>query len=175
MNQTWSLHSRLLHWSIAVLMIATLILGIMGEELTGPARAAQYMIHGSLGMVLALLAAARLANRMKEGFLPPAGPQAPALDLLATGVHWVLLILPFFMLGTGVALTLSTGEALSLFGLELVAGSGAEDEAMRARLLALHGYGEMAFIIAFLTHVAGALKHHFLDQDSTLRRMIRGA
>lgn len=79
------------------------------------------------------------------------------------------------MLGTGVALTLSTGEALSLFGLEMVAGSGAGDDAMRARLLALHGYGEMAFIIAFLAHVAGALKHHFLDQDSTLRRMIRGA
>lgn len=171
MPPTYSLTSRVLHWLIAALMMLTLVLGIVGEDLTGDTRRTLYMLHGSLGMTLAILALARLINRLREGFAPPAGVQAPILDRIASAVHWVLLLLPFGMLVTGMMLFFASGQGITLFGLPVVAGTGVVNEARREFLLSLHGAGEMIFIAAFVLHVAGALKHHFLDRDDTLRRM----
>ena len=171
MPPTYSLTSRVLHWLIAALMVLTLVLGIVGEDLTGDTRRNLYMLHGSLGMTLAILALARLINRLREGFAPPAGVQAPILDRIASAVHWVLLLLPFGMMVTGMMLFFASGQGITLFGLPVTSGTGVVNEPRRESLLSLHGIGELVFIAAFVLHVAGALKHHFLDRDDTLRRM----
>ncbi|MEO0831486.1 MAG: YceI family protein, partial [Pseudomonadota bacterium] len=49
------------------------------------------------------------------------------------------------------------------------------DEGVAATFAALHIVFERVLVASFLLHLAGALKHHFIDRDDTLRRMWPGA
>jgi len=49
-----------------------------------------------------------------------------------------------------------------------------KDQAIAAAFAGLHMVMERVMVVAILLHVAGALKHHFIDRDSTLRRMLPG-
>jgi cytochrome b561 len=49
----------------------------------------------------------------------------------------------------------------------------AKDKALAARFEDLHGAGGTILAIAIGLHALAALKHHFIDRDDTLRRMLR--
>ena len=48
-------------------------------------------------------------------------------------------------------------------------------EKLSGLTVGLHWLVGRIMIAAVLLHVAGALKHHFVDKDGTLRRMLGGS
>lgn len=168
--------ARALHWTMAGLVAVQFIIGItMVSErgiLTALTNAlALYDVHKLLGVVLLLLVAWRLANRLLRG-APPEEPgletwQREASALVHAWIYLLLILVP--ILGwVGISLY----PALTLFGSFSLPGLIAPDKAASAPVFVAHAVAAFALIGLVLAHVAAALHHHFIRGDGVLRRML---
>jgi cytochrome b561 len=164
--------AQLLHWGMALAMIALWIVGQTLESLPkGPLRSDIIGMHKSVGVLVLVLAVVRLGWR----FLHPA-PALPATmnarEMLAARLgHAALYGLMILMPIDGILLSQSGGRAVAMFGLPLptlVEKSEPLHELFEA------GHGLMGWVLALVlvVHVAAALHHHFRLKDDVLRRML---
>ncbi len=172
-TDSYGLVSRALHWLLAALLIAVLVVGLMVEDMAkGPARVATMNWHQSLGFLVLMLVAVRLLWRLINPVPQPAG--TALAGRLATLMHWALYALMIAQPLSGWLLIQAEGHELALFGRVPVPALVAESESLEETLEGLHGSIWVVLAIAALGHVAAALKHHFVDRDRTLVRMLRG-
>src|SRR3546814_14810850 len=82
MPHRFSLAIRLLHWTMALLIIAMLFIGAGMVSTAGPAYASLIALHRPLGIAILLLAALRLVLRVATG-----APPLPA-DLPPRHTDW---------------------------------------------------------------------------------------
>ncbi len=167
-----------LHWVVALMMIALLGTGVYMEhnELY-----ALYPWHKSFGVLIFVFALWRVLWRMKNGWFAHVGDYSAMEKSLSKIVHYLLLIGTILMPVSGFLMSSLGGHGVALFGLELVARNP-DPENMR-QVIALneplahfahtmHGLGGKLIIAGVVLHVVGALKHHFVDKDGTIRRML---
>jgi len=165
--------SRLGHWVLAALMIAMLGFGIYLEQAVppGPERGALMGLHKSVGVLVLMLGGLRVVWRLRQGFLPEAGHAPFWQATLAKAVHYVLLAGIVVMPLSGLVGSYFGGRATSVFGLFSLP-AGPKIEWLGDLAYGIHGAGAVVLIAGILLHVAGALKHHFIDRDTTLLRMV---
>ncbi|MBZ0260606.1 MAG: cytochrome b [Hyphomicrobiales bacterium] len=163
-----------LHWLIAALLIFMLFFGeeIMETEDGGGAFGPS--LHVSIGSAILLLSVLRLVWRMINP--PPAysASMAPWERLAATATHVL-----FYVLLIGIPLTgwLATPKflrdedalaGLTLFGAFPLPAAPSLGLPMKG----IHEIGSNLGIVLLALHVLAALKHHFLNRDDVLRRML---
>ena len=171
--QSYGLVSRALHWLLAALLIAVLALGLVVEDMAkGPVRAATMNWHQSLGFLVLVLVALRLLWRLVNPVPPPAG--GALASRLATWMHWGLYALMIAQPLSGWLLIQAEGHELALFGRLPLPVLVTESESLEEILEGFHGTLWVVLAIAALGHTAAALKHHFIDGDRTLVRMLKG-
>jgi len=163
-----------LHWTIAVLVLANLALGLFHESLLDGLK---WVIpaHKALGITVLALTLARIGWRMLYR-PPPFPPEMPRWErVTAKAAHGLLYVLLLALPLSGWAMV-SAGEErrpLSWFGLFRVpwlpVSDAASDAADRAHLVA--GYLMAALVVV---HIAAALRHHFILRDSVFARMVPG-
>ena len=167
-----------LHWIIAIMIIGLLIVGVYMEE---NEVYRLYPIHKSLGVIVFGFVILRVIWRIKNGWPQTIGQQAQFLQLVSKIVHYVLIIGTVLMPISGMLMSGAGGHGIAVFGVELLAKN--PDPANAQAVLALNktwaGIGHevhewLAYILvtSVVLHIAGALKHHVLDKDGTLRRML---
>jgi len=173
----YSAGAIILHWAIALLLIAQVVMGWRLEELKGAALFSVMQLHKSVGITILLLTLARIGWRIAHR--PPPMLVHGWERTLATIAHWgfyaLLLALP--LSGWLLVSTSRIPQPTMVFGLfEWPHIPGV------ARNHGLHEFGEgvhgalaWVMVVLFVLHVAGALKHHLLDNDSSLARMVPGA
>lgn len=174
---TLSAQTRVLHWLVAVSMISLIAVGIYMHETE---TYALYPWHKSFGVLILPLALYRVIWRMRQGWPEPVGVYSAIEQMLAKIAHWALIIGTVLFPVSGMMMSGGGGHGIPLFGLtlmdrnpnpenpeevlalnETVAGIGHE----------MHEILAWVIIAAIVLHVIGALKHHFVDKDATLRRM----
>lgn len=171
----------ILHWSIAALITAQMLMGWRMSGAEGPGRASILGFHQGVGILILVLTAMRVAWRFRKA-PPPAMPGDRNEQLIAKTVHGafyaLLLVLPL----TGWALSSLQSSALSLFGVIpwpslpfLSALAPATQDAAAEGLDGAHGLLAWLMLGLLAAHVAGALKHHFIDKTAVLARMAPGA
>ena len=167
-----------LHWLIALFMISLLATGLYMEETKSYAL---YPLHKSFGVLLILFVLWRIYWRIKNGWPQPIRLYQPIEQLLSRVVHWLLIIGTILMPISGMMMSGFGGHGIPLFGLELIAPNPdpnnpkeviALNETLASVGHVLHGLGGKLIIAAVLLHIAGALKHHIIDKDNTLKRML---
>ena len=172
-----------LHWIVALLMLANVALGLAGAYDLGNATRPVIDLHKSIGITVFGLAALRLLWRL--GHRPPAMPAAysRAERLAAHAAHWTLYALIFALPFSGwlhdSAFKLAAQHPLKLFWLIPIPRLPAiahmppdAREAFHTQAFALHVWlGYALYAVVFL-HIAGALKHQFLDHEPELQRML---
>lgn len=173
-----------LHWTIAASILLLLISGLwMTDAINVPDTRANafavYQWHKSLGLSVLVLSFARLAWRLVN---PP--PPLPAdmgrLERLAahtTHVAFYVLMIGMPLLGWAMVSASVFGLPTIVFGLfewpHIPMLSGLEDKApVEAALKAAHSTGGYLMIALLALHVLAALKHHFVDRDHVLTRML---
>lgn len=173
-----SLNTIALHWIVGVMMIVLLATGIfMAQTETF----VLYPWHKSFGVLIMLFVVLRVAWRMKNGWPTPVRDYASIEKKLSKIVHWLLLIGTVLMPVSGFLMSSMGGHGVHLFGLELFARN--PDPANPQEVIALngalagmahrvHGWAGYALVAGVVLHVTGALKHHVIDRDGTLRRML---
>jgi cytochrome b561 len=97
-----------------------------------------------------------------------------ALDekIAARSVHYTFYVLMFALPVSGWIITSAAGLPASFFGLFVLPTLVAPNEETRILFQEIHrwvGYGLIAIIVL---HVSAALKHHFINKDDILRRML---
>ena len=180
----YSVVAIVLHWTIALALIALLAAGLwMTSAIRTPGSQALayevYQLHKSLGLVVLALSLLRLGWRLLN---PP-----PPLPEAMTGVERVAAHaahLAFYALMIGMPLVGWAMVSASPLGLPtIVFGlfewphigwlAGLEDKAAaEAALKAAHRYMGYGLIGLIVLHVGAALKHHVVDRDDVLARML---
>lgn len=163
-----------LHWAIAILIIGMIAFGIYMDDLPDGSSLKKtiYPLHSGLGLVVLALVVWRSALRIRRGFPEPAGRYPVWQNHLARTVHWLLLLAVLVMPLAGIAHALGEGREISVFGLFSL-GRIPGNETLAEWGGAVHGMTGNLLIALIALHIAGALKHHWIDRDATLTRMLR--
>jgi cytochrome b561 len=177
-KNTVDLTSRSLHWIIAISFIALTAIGIyMANTETW----SLYSLHKSLGIILFVVILLRVGWRIKQGWPAPAGQYSKIEQRLAKITHWTLLLGTLAMPITGMLYSAMSGHGFDIFGWILVNTHydpiNAGQVIPRSELVSslseqAHEIIGYTLAIAIILHIAGACKHHFLDKDHTLKRML---
>lgn len=166
--------SIFLHWLIAIVMIGMIVLGIyIGEN------EAYHLMptHKSVGILIFVFVVWRLILRLSKGFPTPLGNPSALQHLVAMIVHWILLLGTVLFPLSGMIMSAMGGRGLNMFGLELVASNIVDGKpvALNGALAGLahtiHTSIVPVMIAAIVLHILGALYHHWIVKDDTLKRM----
>lgn len=162
----------LFHWVIASIIIFQIIVGLYATELpVSPIKLKLFRLHKEWGFTLLFLTLLRLAWRITNPL--PDLSSLPAWERIsARFVHWMFYILLILLPITGWLTSSAAGIPISYFGLFTFPDLVPANESLRTAFATAHEVFAYSFI-AFLTlHIAAALKHHFIDKDTILRRML---
>lgn len=162
----------LLHWLIAVLVIANLFLGFYHDAFGQAARSWMMFFHKAIGLTVLALTLARLAWRLGHRPPPFDGAMKGWERGLAHLIHWsfyaALIALPL----TGWMTSSSSDRPTDFFGIVTIPPlpvSRSEDA--HDRFEEAHELLGLLTIGLILLHVAGALKHHLQGHRHLIGRM----
>jgi cytochrome b561 len=162
-----------LHWLIAALIFFAWPLGVYMVDLPlSPQKLHYYSWHKWAGVVVFALALARLAWR--------AGHPAPALPAAmprwqkaaAAGLHHLLYVLLLAIPLTGWLMSSAKGFQTVLFTVLPLPDLLAKDKALGDLLDLVHEALNWGLLALVVVHVAASLKHHLVDRDDILSRML---
>ena len=165
-----------LHWLIAIVIIGQLIVGTYMHDLPDqdPSKFQLYQLHKSTGITIFFLSLARLGWRMIN-IIPPLPAHMPTWQRWAAhGSHFLLYALMIAIPLSG-WLRVSTdpiGIPTIYFGLFEVPHFPLVSETVTDVMHEVHEQLGNALIALLIAHVGAALKHHFWDRDTVLRRML---
>jgi len=171
----------ILHWLIAALLIFEVGLGLRMEAAHGSAKFAVFQLHKSIGITVLLLVALRLVWRFYRK--PPPIEAKPWERVLAHLVHGLFYLLLFALPISGWTI-ISTSRIVvptllygvvpwpHLPGFESLAVGSKQAWNDAAKFLH-HNFVKLLYGL-FALHVAGALKHHFIDRDHDIAKMAPG-
>jgi cytochrome b561 len=165
--------SKLLHWLVAVCVLATAPVAItMTRVSEGPTQNFLFNFHKSLGVLIFALMILRPINRLAVG-APIADPAiAPWQKAASATVHTSFYVLLLAMPIVGYIANSAFGAPTPFFGLFDVPPIVGKDEALATQLFTIHRWVGWLVIILVLTHVSAALYHHFIRGNNVLRRML---
>lgn len=165
--------SRWLHWLTAIVVIATIPVGVImtTEGLPRNVQNALFIFHKNVGVVILLLVAARLVTRAVTTTAPlPAS--MPAWQVRAAAVsHAALYVLLLVMAISGYVRVAAGGfpiEALDAIGFpRLVPRSDPLAETAQW----IHSTARFVLVAFILLHVGAALNHGVVKRDGVFGRM----
>jgi cytochrome b561 len=160
------------HWIIAILIVASFALGLYMVELKlSPIKLKLYSYHKWLGVTIWLLVVLRLAWRATHR--PPPLPAMPAWQRhAATVVHWLLYMLLLVIPISGWLFSSASGFPVVYFELLRLPDLVAKDKALAAVLQEVHETLNYILLTVVIVHVVAAVKHHLVDRDPVLHRML---
>jgi cytochrome b561 len=171
--QRYSLPAIVLHWLLAVLIIATFTLGLVMTDIPGltPTKLRYFSWHKWAGVSVLALATLRLLWRLRR--TPPAypGSMPPWQSRAAHALHGLLYVLMFAVPLSGYFYSLAAGVPVVYFGLFPLPVLIDADPALKPVLGALHYWLNMTLAALVAVHVLAALKHVLVDRDGIMGRM----
>ena len=172
MTPHFTLLSRVLHWLMAVLILAMLFIGVaMVASLSDYHRLVS--IHKPIGALILVLVAIRLINRLLHPPPPlPAGMPA-ILRFAAHASHWLLYALMVALPLVGWGMLSAGGYPINLVGSFHLPPILPHSSALYALLRPAHTLLAYLLFATFLVHLGAALAHAFLFKDGVFESMTR--
>ena len=172
----YTLTAILLHWVLAAALVCMFFVGLYMTSLPfSPTRLKLFNWHKWAGMTVMTLSALRLLWRATHR-----PPELPA-SILQAMPHWQhvahkathlgLYLLFFITPLLGWAYSSAAGFQIVVFGVLPLPDWVPADKLLAAQLKPLHGLSAYAMAALVVLHVAGALKHQWIDRDGLLDRM----
>lgn len=182
-----------LHWLIAIAIFGMFALGWYMSELPKEApkqmaydlfdlgiytwqlseeaspRTFYFNLHKSIGITLLALIGFRIFWRITHK--PPAllSSYTAFERKLATAAHHLLYLLMVALPISGIIMAMSSKYGVKWFGLEFLPGLDNPD--LRDAFKEVHEIIGVVILLVVIVHILGALKHKFIDRDTTMQRM----
>lgn len=161
--------SRILHWIVAVLVLAIWPLGFVIKFTKKEVTLDFYMVHESLGFLVLWIMLLRVGNKL---LVRAPQPEGPAIErLVASVVHGLLYLFLIIMPVSGFLATNAHGFPLLWFGLVPVWSPLGKTPDIAWTLSAIHGLSAWILLTLFALHIGAVLFHHVIRRDNTLYRM----
>lgn len=162
-----------LHWIMAALLTGLFVVGLYMHELPlSPWKLEIYSWHKWAGVTAFLLVLTRLAWRFTHR--PPALPASMSASarLAAHAGHALLYGLMIAIPLSGWLMSSAKGFQTVYFGVLPIPDLLHKDKALGDLLLTVHQTLNLVLAATVIGHAAAALKHHFIDRDDVLARML---
>ncbi|MDA9271862.1 cytochrome b [bacterium] len=169
----YSTGSKVLHWSIALIVIAMLSVSFFLNDLADHAKPMAYMIHKSLGLTVLILMIIRIVWLMHKG--KPALPKSVPFweRSLSTIVQYSFYLLLIVMPLCGWIMSVASNKIPVYFGLFNVPLPGiVPDKAVAEFFKQCHHTIAWVILGLVVLHIAGAMKHYVVDKDKVVQRML---
>lgn len=161
-----------MHWVVGLGMIGLLASGIYMAETK---YYAMYPWHKAIGFLILFFAVARASWRLYNGLPKPLNGSSKIAHKAASAMHWALLAATILMPLSGMAMSILGGHGLNVFGWDVAAKIENPSEIMMTLAVAgktIHTFMGYALIALVGLHGVAALKHHIINKDGTLMRML---
>lgn len=167
----FTLSMRLLHWAMALLIIAMLAAGLVMVRSLEPWQYELLWLHKSFGIAAALLVLVRLLVRWRS-IVPALPSDLPYWQRRAAKAsHWLLYTLMVLMPLSGLLMQYFAARPVSVFDVVRLPAALTVDIELFSLFRELHGWAAGVFIGLVIMHIAAALYHHYYRRDDVLRSM----
>ncbi|MBI5922973.1 MAG: cytochrome b [Betaproteobacteria bacterium] len=173
MEQAYTRTAVLLHWLSALAIFCAFPLGVYMHELQlSPRKLQLYSYHKWIGITVLLLLAIRLLWRLRHR-PPPLLPGMPRWqELAAQGMHYLLYLLLLAVPLTGWLMSSAMGFPVVWLGVIPLPDLVGKDKLLGDTFKEIHETLNYTLLVLVLIHIAAAIKHHLIECDDTLRRML---
>ncbi|MCH4023335.1 MAG: cytochrome b [Acetobacter sp.] len=171
--KSFALSSRILHWGMAVMILAMLLIGVFMASTIGSAYHRLLALHRSLGIAILVLAVLRLGNRLRTSPPPLPANLPPAMKIGAHASHILLYTLMIVLPLVGWGMLSAGGYPVPIWGQSVLLPPILPHNPMLwAWLRSLHTV--LAFLLfgLVLAHIAAAMFHGLIRRDGVLRSML---
>lgn len=162
-----------LHWLVALLIFAAFPLGLYMHDLPlSPTKLRLFSYHKWIGVTVFLLAVIRVTWRGTHR--PPLMPDTMLRweKIAAESVHYLLYTLIFVIPITGWLMSSAKGFQTVWFGVLPLPDLVGKDKELGKLLEEVHAYLNYFMLGLVIAHVGASLKHHFIERDDILTRMV---
>jgi cytochrome b561 len=163
-----------MHWIIALLIFAAFGLGLYMTDIPGftPTKLKLFSYHKWIGITVLIFAVLRVLWRLTH---PAPGPvpgmpkwQHAAAEAAHLGLYLLILAVPL----TGYLLSVAAGVKVVYLGLWELPMPFDKSDALKDIFGMAHEWLNWTMAAIVVLHILAALKHHVVDRDGTLRRMV---
>ena len=176
MNARYTKTAKSLHWLMAVLFFGMLGLGFYMQGLPlSPDKLKLYSWHKWVGVTVFLLALFRIAWRVTHQPPPLPGSMPRLIQIAAHAGHHMLYMLMFLIPLSGWLMSSAKGFQTVWFGILPIPDLLEKNKLLGDLLQTVHVSLNYLFIAVLIGHIGAALKHHFIDKDDILTRMLPGS
>jgi cytochrome b561 len=172
-KSSWGSLSKTLHWLVVLLIITQWAIAQRADSLPlGLAKLEALAWHKSVGITVLMLAVIRLLWRWMNP-VPDLTAETQAWErVLAKLSHLLLYGLIFALPISGWLMSSAKNYPVSWFKLFQLPDLVKPGEQLFQQMRDLHHLLFGVLVVVALLHIAGALKHHFIDRNEVLRRML---
>ncbi|MCC2521313.1 cytochrome b [Vibrio coralliilyticus] len=164
--------ARGIHWISAIVIIGMFAVGLWMVDLTYYSewyKTAPHW-HKSVGILLAALTLFRFVWKHTT---PSPKVEGKAYEILgAKLVHLAMYLVLIVLFVSGYLISTEDGRGIDVFNWFTVPGLGALFENQADLSGEIHFYAAWALILMAAVHALAAIKHHVINKDNTLRKMI---
>jgi len=164
--------AKSLHWLSALLIVGLFSAGywMVGLDYYSEWYITAPYWHKSVGLILCALTALRLLWKF---FTASPGLLGTALEKKAAATaHYLLYVLLFILFISGYLISTADGRGIAIFNWFTVPGFGSFIENQEDWAGLVHEYVAYTLIALAAIHALAALKHHVIDKDNTLKKML---
>jgi cytochrome b561/polyisoprenoid-binding protein YceI len=179
-DNRYGLVARLFHWTIAILVLADIALGLLGKftPRTGDTVAflqVLYSTHKTIGVAVLSLAVLRVIWAVSQPRPVPIHPERRFETFAAEAAHWVLYAAIFVLPLSGwVMHSAEVGFAPIWWPFTQNLPFIPKSESLAMTAATVHWISGIVLAATIAAHISGALKHAVLERDGTLARMWNG-
>ena len=172
MSERYDRGAIVLHWLTAALILINLLLGVSMVALPiSPRKLHWYLLHKSIGITVFLLTSLRLAWRAARPHPAPV-PMPRWQRRSAAASHALLYALLFAVPLSGWLYSSAAGVQVVYLGIVALPDLVAKNRALGDALRIVHLSLDALLVATVFIHVAAAIKHHVVDRDDVLARML---
>ena len=173
--------SKSLHWLTAALILTLLPLGLvanwwpMETQAEIATKTLLFSVHKTLGVTVFFVALVRIAWTLTQPRPRLLNADHRAEAFLAETIHWLLYVsLVIVPLSGWLEHSAAVGFAPIWWPFGQNLPLVPKDPHLAEIFAAWHWVFTKVLALALALHIAGAIKHHVIDRDATLRRMLPG-
>lgn len=163
-----------LHWLVALIIIGLFALGFWMVDLgyydpwykQGPD------LHRSIGIILFTLMVFRVIWKTVETKTQSLTSHSNFEKVAGSLTHKLLYLFVFVIMFSGYLISTADGRAIEVFEFFTVPSMGELFTNQEDIAGLIHQYLAYAMIALVIIHALAAVKHHFIDKDNTLTRML---
>ena len=165
-------HSRLLHWLMAVMVLAMLFIGVGMAASVSERYHLLVSIHEPLGIAILALVVIRFINRLFSRVPPLPAHLALWQGLAAVTSHYLLYALMFLLPLVGWGMLSAARYPIVLYGPLQLPPILPHDVKLYASLRQLHTYLALLLFATILGHLGAALFHGLVHRDGVFTSMM---